>query len=543
MAAAAPNSNDILGQARFSTSAGSSSSQFGGEAPTAAGIFSAAVDPSALHPLAGLVDNKDLDYLLLDDDKISGVDGGKSVLPSRGWGDELCYGTGSTYLAGECSLELVDLACFADPVVALAGLALGGVWGLREGLRKPILPTKGAAVASTSAAVPGAAGAATTAPVASAVGAQATAFAKGAAGAAPAAEGAAAADAVRANAGKVSGRLRWNNILNQVTRRGSFTGNSAGVLGKPSLPPSTPSRGPLTPSARSPDLQRLQLDVRQLPRQARRLRLHDRRGPHRSPVAVHGGRQADDHGLGRDDGGRGGVDWAQGAAAVGWEGLGWCGRGERCNYLARRASSTLLHARARVPVARHPQCVVDQGAACGGRRLESRFSREGQLSCLRTTHAYTVCGSVQLNEGHPPFPMWATKTPAADRPVLTSAALGRPHRLNPLRSLRFSTCFCTLSVWRGSRMTGIGQCEPGLLLDHGTAGRDAWLQLDCTTTPTCLQVPSASKTCRHSEWRRWATGQTSGRDPGLRRCRLDERRAAERSQAVGTHYAYISTPA
>jgi import inner membrane translocase subunit TIM23 len=99
---AAPNSNDILGNARFSTSSSASSPNRYDDAPTASSILGAtsSIDPSALHPLAGLVDNKDLDYLLLDDDKISGVEGGKSVLPSRGWGDELCYGTGSTYLAG-----------------------------------------------------------------------------------------------------------------------------------------------------------------------------------------------------------------------------------------------------------------------------------------------------------------------------------------------------------------------------------------------------------------------------------------------------------
>lgn len=98
MAAAAPNSNDILDSARFSTRGGSSRYD---DAPTASSILgSSSIDPASLHPLAGLVDSKDLDYLLLDDDKISAVDGGKSVLPSRGWGDELCYGTGSTYLAG-----------------------------------------------------------------------------------------------------------------------------------------------------------------------------------------------------------------------------------------------------------------------------------------------------------------------------------------------------------------------------------------------------------------------------------------------------------
>lgn len=104
----APNSQDILGQARFSTTSHSSSS-YAPEAPTADSVLGAAIDPSALHPLAGLVDNKDLDYLLLEDEKISGVEGGKSVLPSRGWGDELCYGTGSTYLAGELHLSYLLL--------------------------------------------------------------------------------------------------------------------------------------------------------------------------------------------------------------------------------------------------------------------------------------------------------------------------------------------------------------------------------------------------------------------------------------------------
>ena len=71
-------------------------------------------DPSALHPLAGL--NQDtLDYLTLDDDVLSDLPGSQSLLPSRGWSDDLCYGTGVTYLSG---------------------LMLGGAWGLREGLSK-----------------------------------------------------------------------------------------------------------------------------------------------------------------------------------------------------------------------------------------------------------------------------------------------------------------------------------------------------------------------------------------------------------------------
>lgn len=73
-----------------------------------------AFDPSALHPLAGL--NQDtLDYLTLDDDVLTDLPGGKSLLPSRGWSDDLCYGTGVTYLAA---------------------LSVGGAWGLAEGLSR-----------------------------------------------------------------------------------------------------------------------------------------------------------------------------------------------------------------------------------------------------------------------------------------------------------------------------------------------------------------------------------------------------------------------
>lgn len=102
-------------------------------------------DPSQLHPLAGL--NKDtLEYLSLEDSALSELPGGQSVLPSRGFTDDLCYGTGMTYLAA---------------------LSVGGVWGLRDGLMKsPGQPPK----------------------------------------------------------------LRMNAILNGMTRRGPFLGNSAGVV-------------------------------------------------------------------------------------------------------------------------------------------------------------------------------------------------------------------------------------------------------------------------------------------------------------------------
>ncbi|KAF2767249.1 Tim17-domain-containing protein [Teratosphaeria nubilosa] len=73
-----------------------------------------AFDPAALHPLAGL--NQDtLDYLSLDDSALSDLPGANSILPSRGWSDDLCYGTGVTYLSA---------------------LTIGGAWGLAEGLNR-----------------------------------------------------------------------------------------------------------------------------------------------------------------------------------------------------------------------------------------------------------------------------------------------------------------------------------------------------------------------------------------------------------------------
>ncbi|KAI3531613.1 hypothetical protein CABS03_04921 [Colletotrichum abscissum] len=101
-------------------------------------------DPAQLHPLSGL--NKDtLEYLSLEDAALADVPG-QSALPSRGFTDDLCYGTGVTYLAA---------------------LSIGGAWGLQEGLRR-------------SANQPP--------------------------------------------------KLRLNSVLNAVTRRGPFLGNSAGVV-------------------------------------------------------------------------------------------------------------------------------------------------------------------------------------------------------------------------------------------------------------------------------------------------------------------------
>lgn len=105
-----------------------------------------AFDPAALHPLAGL--NQDtLEYLSLDDAALDTLPGNGAILPSRGWSDDLCYGTGITYLSG---------------------LTIGGTWGMIEGLNRlpPSAPPK----------------------------------------------------------------LRLNSVLNGMTRRGPFLGNSAGVV-------------------------------------------------------------------------------------------------------------------------------------------------------------------------------------------------------------------------------------------------------------------------------------------------------------------------
>ncbi|KAI1331268.1 Tim17/Tim22/Tim23/Pmp24 family-domain-containing protein [Xylariaceae sp. FL0255] len=102
-------------------------------------------DPSQLHPLAGL-NQQTLEYLSLEDSALSDLPGAQSAIPSRGFSDDLCYGTGITYLTA---------------------LTLGGAWGLQEGLRR---------------------------------------------------------------SGGQPPKLRLNSVLNAITRRGPFLGNSAGVV-------------------------------------------------------------------------------------------------------------------------------------------------------------------------------------------------------------------------------------------------------------------------------------------------------------------------
>lgn len=71
-----------------------------------------ALDTSRLHPLAGL--EKGVEYLDLEDEALSQMEGSQGLLPSRGWTDDLCYGTGAVYLMG---------------------LGLGGSYGFVEGLK------------------------------------------------------------------------------------------------------------------------------------------------------------------------------------------------------------------------------------------------------------------------------------------------------------------------------------------------------------------------------------------------------------------------
>ena len=122
-------------------------------APSTSDIFSnpaLQLDLAKLHPMAGL-GKEEIEYLDIVDEQPSQMEGARTALPSRGWSDDLCYGTGTTYLSG---------------------LALGGLLGAREGLVRPL------------------------------------------------------------GVDNPTTRLRLNAVLNSVTRRGSFFGNSAGVIGE-----------------------------------------------------------------------------------------------------------------------------------------------------------------------------------------------------------------------------------------------------------------------------------------------------------------------
>jgi len=117
--AASQDTTDILRNATFSHPDGPAPSV------TAADLLlGGAYDPAKLHPMSGLSDN--LDYLLLDDDKVNDLPGSGTAIPSRGWSDDLCYGTGTMYLTGPFSfplfishlLPLIRFWSFVKPVPA-----------------------------------------------------------------------------------------------------------------------------------------------------------------------------------------------------------------------------------------------------------------------------------------------------------------------------------------------------------------------------------------------------------------------------------------
>lgn len=152
-------------------------------------------DPALLHPLANL-DKHTLDYIILEDEQIKS----SGALPSRGWTDDLCYGTGATYLTGTLSSAHFSLLMLSSRA-NLVALGIGGTWGLVEALQKPRQAVQVLNPPSLSSTAQAASG-----------------F-----------TAAAAASSSTAGA-RQSGKLILNNILNHITRRGPFLGNSAGVL-------------------------------------------------------------------------------------------------------------------------------------------------------------------------------------------------------------------------------------------------------------------------------------------------------------------------
>lgn len=70
--------------------------------PNTSDLFNnASFDLARLHPMAGL-GKDEVEYLDIVDAQPSTLEGGRTALPSRGWSDDLCYGTGTSYLSGRC---------------------------------------------------------------------------------------------------------------------------------------------------------------------------------------------------------------------------------------------------------------------------------------------------------------------------------------------------------------------------------------------------------------------------------------------------------
>lgn len=92
-------------------------------APSAADMLGTQFDVAKLHPMAELGDN--LDFLALDEDKLTEMEGAGSVLPSRGWTDDLCVGTGTTYLSGASIFKETLLELELTPLQVSQSVAHG----------------------------------------------------------------------------------------------------------------------------------------------------------------------------------------------------------------------------------------------------------------------------------------------------------------------------------------------------------------------------------------------------------------------------------
>ena len=110
---------DVFKAASFSTGQRGPDS----DAVTASDLLGGAFDPARLHPLAGIQDQ--LEYLVLEDDKTNDLPGASTALPSRGWSDDLCYGTGTTYLSG----TRISQRTFTMATVLLVRSRRGGTVG------------------------------------------------------------------------------------------------------------------------------------------------------------------------------------------------------------------------------------------------------------------------------------------------------------------------------------------------------------------------------------------------------------------------------
>ncbi|CCD27357.1 protein transporter TIM23 NDAI_0K01660 [Naumovozyma dairenensis CBS 421] len=94
-ASSIPSSSSSVSQ----TQANNTNSSSGFDTNPLTNVFNnVSFDPARLHPLAGL--DKGVEYLDLEEEQLSTLEGSQGLIPSRGWTDDLCYGTGAVYLLG-----------------------------------------------------------------------------------------------------------------------------------------------------------------------------------------------------------------------------------------------------------------------------------------------------------------------------------------------------------------------------------------------------------------------------------------------------------